>query len=80
MDKIVIAHVKASELPEQWSKTIKAKRDETFTVTLAPERGASAKRKVDRRNPLFAIWADRTDLSDVGVYVRSLRKARAVTK
>ena len=80
MDKIVIAHVKASELPEQWSKTIKAKRDETFTVTLASERGTSAKRKVDRRNPLFGIWADRTDLSDVAVYVRSLRKARAVTK
>jgi hypothetical protein len=80
MEKIVIAHVKASELPEQWSKSINAKRDDTFTVTLAPERGSNAKRKGDRRNPLFGIWADRTDLSDVGAYVRSLRKARAVSK
>lgn len=80
MEKIVIAHVKASELPEQWSKSIKAKRDETFTVTLASERRAKAKRVVERRNPLFGIWADRRDLSDVGEYVRSLRKARAPSK
>jgi hypothetical protein len=80
MDKIVFAHVKASELPEQWSKSIKAKRNETFTVTLAPERSTKAKRKVDRGNPLFGIWADRTDLNDVGAYIRRLRKVRAVSK
>lgn len=80
MEKIVIAHVKASELPEQWSKSINAKRNETFTVTLAPERAVKATDKAGRRNPLFSIWADRSDLRDVGGYVRSLRKSRTVSK
>ena len=80
MDKIVIAHVKASELPEQWSKSINAKHDETFTVTLAPERVTKATGKAGRRNPLFGIWADRSDLRDVGKYLRSMRKSRTVSK
>lgn len=80
MEKIIIEHVKASELPEQWSKSINAKHNETFTVTLAPERATKSKRKVDRQNPLFGIWADRTDLTDTNAYVRGLRKARDVSR
>ncbi len=80
MEKVVITHVNASELPEQWSKSINAKDNETFTVTLAPERDPKAKRKLNRRNPLFGIWADRTDLRDIETHVRSLRKVRAVSR
>jgi hypothetical protein len=76
MEKVVLRKVKASELPARWTKSLKAKRGNTFTVTIVAEPQAVLKTKQATANPLFGIWADRTDIGDVAAYVRGLRRAR----
>jgi hypothetical protein len=76
MEKVVLKKVKASELPARWAEALNAKRGHTFTVTITPESQPHAKARQAKSNPLFGIWADRTDIVDVAAYVRALRAPR----
>jgi hypothetical protein len=76
VEKIVIEHVKASELPESWTRSLKSKRDKTFTVTLLPEQSPKQLGLAGKPNQTFGMWADRNELQDVAAYVRKLRQSR----
>ena len=76
LDTIVLEHVKASELPADWIKRIKAKPGETVWVTIAKETTTAKRSKNDKPNRTFGMWADRQDIGDVGEYVRKLRQPR----
>jgi hypothetical protein len=74
MNAIVIEHVKVSELPEDWRARLHAEADTRVTVRIEEETETAAKENAE--NPLFGMWQDRAELTDVDAYVRKLRAAR----
>jgi hypothetical protein len=78
MNAIVIEHVKVEELPLAWRAKLASPTDATVTVRIEEEAGnqtvASGARPHDASDdPLFGMWADRTDMADVPSYIRGLR-------
>ena len=76
LDTIILEHVKASELPTDWIKRIKAKPGETLRVTIVKEVASVKRSKARKPNRSFGMWADRQDIGDAGDYVRQLRQPR----
>ena len=76
LDTIILEHVKASELPTDWIKRIKAKPGETVRVTIVKEVDNVKQGKARKPNRSFEMWADRQDIGDAGEYVRQLRQPR----
>ena len=76
LDTIILEHVKASELPTDWIKRIKAKPGETLRVTIVKEVASAKQTKNKKPNRSFGMWADRQDIGDAGEYVRRLRQPR----
>ena len=76
LDTIVLEHVKASELPADWIKRIKAKPGETVRVTIAKEITRAKQSKASKPNRSFGMWADRQEIGDAGEYVSQLRQPR----
>ncbi len=72
MNAIVIERVKVSELPEDWRVRLHVGGNARVTVRIEEEAAATE----DAENPLFGMWQDRTELSDVEAYVRKLRAPR----
>ena len=59
LDTIILEHVKASELPTDWIKRIKAKPGETVRVTIVKEVASVKRNKTRKPNRSFGMWADR---------------------
>lgn len=79
MSTLVIEHVKARDLPEQWAQDLKARPDQTVTVRIETEPEQSdveATESFVTNDPAFGIWRDRADIGDVEAYVRRLRASR----
>jgi hypothetical protein len=84
MSILVIEHLKASELPDQWAQRLQAAPEQTVTVRIETEPVASAQTSAQAQateafvtnDPAFGIWRDRQDLADVNAYVQQLRAPR----
>ena len=78
MSTLVIEHLKASELPQQWAQRLRAKPEQTVTVRIEtePEPVAETAAAFVTDDPAFGIWRDREDMADVEAYLRKLRAPR----
>jgi hypothetical protein len=76
MNAVVIEHVKVSELPEDWQARLHAAATAHVTVRIEEEADSREALKENAENPLFGMWHDREDMSDVEAYVRKLRAPR----
>ena len=77
MNEIVIEHVPVSDLPPAWRAKLAQAAGATVTVRIEEE--APAALPADQfvtDDPLFGMWRDREDMSDVTGYVRSIRASR----
>lgn len=72
MNAVVIEHVKVGDLPESWRAKLTATLDARVTVRIEAE----ATNNEVSDNPLFGLWRDREDMSDVDAYARKLRASR----
>jgi len=79
MSTLVIEHLEASELPQDWAARLRAKPGQTVTVRIETEADQSAPATIPpfaTDDPAFGIWRDRQDIADVDGYVRGLRAPR----
>ncbi|HEX9627196.1 MAG TPA: hypothetical protein VGA00_09690 [Acidiferrobacterales bacterium] len=76
MSAIIIEHVKVSELPEDWRARLRTAADARVTVRIEEETESREVAEQEAENPLFGMWRDREELSDVEAYVRKLRAPR----
>lgn len=77
MNTIVIEHVSVSELPEVWRARIGQPSSKCVTVRIEEEPSVENNTtQINNTNPLFGIWRDREEMSDVAAYVRQQRAAR----
>ena len=80
MSTLVIEHLKASELPQQWALRLRATPEQTVTVRIETETAASTQAQATATfvtdDPAFGMWRDREDMADVAAYVRKLRAPR----
>jgi len=77
MNSIVIEHVSISELPEVWRARLGQSSSNRVTVRIEEERAIDSNAvQSSHANPLFGLWRDREEMSDVEAYVRQLRAAR----
>ena len=76
MAPIVIEHVKVADLPESWRARLAASLEACVTVRIEPEAETGVTTGEDAEDPLFGMWRDRQDMSDVEDYVRRLRAPR----
>ena len=79
MTTLIIEHLKASDLPQQWAQRLKALPEQTVTVRIETE--AQAMPQADTvefvtNDPAFGIWRDRNDMPDVEAFARQLRAPR----
>jgi hypothetical protein len=68
MNALVIEHVKISELPEAWRAKLPIAENARVTVRIEEE--ITNKTESD---PLFGMWRDREDMTDVEAYIGKLR-------
>lgn len=80
MNAIVIEHVKLEELPAAWQAK--------FIVAPGTQGRARVRVRIEAEdteeqsaapltdNPLFGMWRDRKDMSDVAGYIRAMRAPR----
>ena len=73
MNAIVIEHVPVAELPEAWQARLGQKGDARVTVRIEAESDSGQE---TTQNPLFGMWLDREDLTDVAGHVRRIRAPR----
>jgi hypothetical protein len=79
MSILLIEHLKASELPDQWAQRLQAAPEQTVTVRIETEPVASTQTHTQAtetfvtNDPAFGIWRDREDLTDINAYVQQLR-------
>ena len=78
MTTLVIEHMKASELPMQWARQLKALPEQKVTVRIETEEAPATLEAANfvTDDPAFGIWRDREDMDDVETYLRKLREPR----
>jgi hypothetical protein len=78
MNTIVIEHVKLADLPEPWRAKLAARRDARVTVRIEEENEAADTQGAIAfaDDPLFGMWRDREDMTDVASYIRRIRAPR----
>lgn len=74
MNAVVFEHVKVAELPEDWRRQLAIPADARVTVRIEAEADATAASSDD--DPLFGMWRDRKDMTDVATYIRGVRASR----
>lgn len=72
MDTLVIEHVQVSDLPAAWRTRLSRRGKARVTVRIEAETADGSL----QQNPLFGLWRQRSDMNDVGAYVRKLRAPR----
>ena len=74
MNTIVIEHVALSELPAAWRAQLHAAKNAHVTVRIEEEVKQEDQTALAlANNPLFGMWQDRGETSDVAAYTRELR-------
>ncbi len=79
MSTLVIEHVKAADLPEEWAQHLKARPGQTVTVRIETEpeqTDAQVTEAFVTNDPAFGVWRDREDIGDVEAYMQRLRAPR----
>jgi hypothetical protein len=79
MSTLVIEHLKASELPQQWVQRLKTNPEQRVTVRIETESAQSNPAPTETfatDDPAFGIWRDRSDVADVTEYINQLRAPR----
>lgn len=77
MNSVVIEHVNISELPEVWRALLGQPSGNRVTVRIEEESEVDKNAvQSSHANPLFGLWRDREEMSDVAAYVQQLRSAR----
>ena len=77
MNAIVIEHVPVAELPLAWREKLAQAAGALVTVRIEEEvQAAAPNADFTTDDPLFGMWRDREDMSDVTGYVRSIRASR----
>ena len=82
MNAVVFEHVQISDLPAAWrARLSQAPFAQLTQVTVRIEEEAAtahdtAVTEDATANPLFGMWRDREDLTDVAAHVRQLRSPR----
>jgi hypothetical protein len=76
MNSIVIAHVPVAELPPAWRAKLVQGDNTLVTVRIEEEAEVATTEEFVTDDPLFGMWRDREDMTDVTAYVRSLRASR----
>ncbi len=62
MPALIIEHLKASELPQEWARRLKAKPEQTVTVHIETEREQTQSSETFMTDdPAFGIWRDREE-------------------
>lgn len=81
MNAIVFEHIKVSDLPEAWREKLAASEDARVTVRIEQEAAAGEDATTATTehpdDPLFGMWRDREEMTDVAGYVRKLRAPRS---
>jgi len=79
MNTVVIEHVKLNEVPDAWRARLLISPNTRVTVRIeeeAPE-SETASRAATDSHPLFGLWQNQEDITDVASYARQLRAPRA---
>ncbi len=78
MTTLVLQHIKASELPEQWAQQLNTLPEQTVTIRIETETGGSQAEATAfvTDDPAFGIWSDYDETEDVTAFARSLRTGR----
>ena len=79
MNTIVIEHVALTDLPAAWRARLSGAKNNRVTVRIEEEAEVDAAPELApllTDNPLFGMWQDREEISDVAAYARSLRAPR----
>jgi hypothetical protein len=74
MNTIVIEHVALSELPTAWRSRLTIPAGARVTVRIEQE--STDQEEALTNNPLFGMWKDREEMTDVSDYARQLRASR----
>ena len=72
MNAVVFEHVPVDALPAEWRERLDQAPGTTVTVRIEAEEPGG----VAAEDPLFGMWQDRNDMTDVAGYVRNLRADR----
>jgi hypothetical protein len=75
MNTIVIEHVALNELPAAWQARLSGAFKTRVTVRIEEELEQDDAALL-ANNPLFGLWQDREETSDVAAYARQLRAPR----
>jgi hypothetical protein len=75
MNGVVFDHVLVSELPLAWQEKLPTGSATYVTVRIEEAVGDSENKLLS--NPLFGLWRDREEMTDVGQYLKDSRAARA---
>lgn len=79
MNAVVIEHVPVAELPAAWRERLARAAGEWVTVRIEEESPTHVQLQQSEPfadDPLFGMWRDREDMSNVAGYVRELRASR----
>jgi hypothetical protein len=76
MNAVVFEHVPVAELPEKWRARLTQAGGATVTVRIEEETQGQPAEEFVTDDPLFGMWRDREDVTDVAGYVRKLRASR----
>lgn len=76
MNTVVIEHVALNELPAAWRARLPVALNARVTVRIEEEADEQAAQSTLADNPLFGMWQDREETSDVTAYARRLRAPR----
>ena len=78
MSAIVIEHVPVAELPQAWRDKLGQALSSRVTVRIeAEDSTAEAQTPAEfADDPLFGMWRDREDMTDVTGYIRRIRAPR----
>jgi hypothetical protein len=88
--RLVIEHLPAALLPEDWAKRLDLSATQRVTVSIDIEKDVQkgVEENVDEATaaeyakyrkmfgPAFGMWADREDMKDTAAYVRKIRERR----
>jgi hypothetical protein len=76
MNTVVIEHVPLDELPAAWRARLPVASNARVTVRIEEEGVEQPAQSALVDNPMFGMWRNREDTSDVAAYVSQLRAPR----
>lgn len=75
MNAVVFEHVALNELPAAWRDRLPIAPNMRVTVRIEEETEPDT-HPASKDNPMFGMWRDREDMSDVNMYMRKIRAPR----